>query len=472
MIYFKDVRDRPAYCASHVVPLEELAGDLAVRRDHAQLRLGCPRRLQRHGGLRHRRRRCLPQDRARRQIMNSPAWRTQRSLAIITFDEDAQDGQHPAQRVPTIVLGSQGVRRGATDATRYTHYSMLRTVEAALGTGHAHRQRPLCARLRPTSSTPGEGVACGRSRATVSASGGPAGSRRGCRHGGRADGCADPRPRRSSRPPPRPASRSAGWPTSPATPSPRWTSPPARRARRSRPASARGRSSPPRTARPSTSPTAAPTPSPRSTRPPASPGTPDPGRPRPLGTGGHAQTARPCTWPTAARARSPRWRPRRGGPGGSGGQPIPVGRDPRAIALTPDGATAYVLNWLSGTVTPITTATDRPGRPDRRRLLPGGLRLLARSGHARTSRASARDYGDPDQHRDQPPGPRAAGRLRPGRAGGDQHRPLRGRRELRRRSPGSGGPTGDPRRLLSGGDRGQRQHRATSSTPSTRRSPR
>lgn len=29
MLYFQDVRDNPSYCASHVVPLEELNGDLA-----------------------------------------------------------------------------------------------------------------------------------------------------------------------------------------------------------------------------------------------------------------------------------------------------------------------------------------------------------------------------------------------------------------------------------------------------------
>jgi len=69
------------------------------------------------------------------QIMNSPAWRTQRSLAIITFDEDATDGQRPAQRVPTLVVASQGVRPGYSDPARYTHYSLLRTVEAALGLG-------------------------------------------------------------------------------------------------------------------------------------------------------------------------------------------------------------------------------------------------------------------------------------------------------------------------------------------------
>ena len=45
-------------------------------------------------------------------IMASPAWRTQRSLAIITFDEDAYDHEHPAQRVATLVLGSAGVRAG------------------------------------------------------------------------------------------------------------------------------------------------------------------------------------------------------------------------------------------------------------------------------------------------------------------------------------------------------------------------
>ena len=65
----------------------------------------------------------------------SPAWTAQPSLAIITFDEDAQDFQHPAQRVPTIILGSAGVRQDYASTVRYTHYSLLRTIEAALGLG-------------------------------------------------------------------------------------------------------------------------------------------------------------------------------------------------------------------------------------------------------------------------------------------------------------------------------------------------
>ena len=63
--------------------------------------------------------------------MRSPAWRTQRSLAIITFDEDAQDDQHPAQRVADDRPGLGGRPAGLRDPpVRYTHYSLLRTIEA------------------------------------------------------------------------------------------------------------------------------------------------------------------------------------------------------------------------------------------------------------------------------------------------------------------------------------------------------
>ena len=45
------------------------------------------------------------------------------------------------------------------------------------------------------------------------------------------------------------------------------------------------------------------------------------------------------------------------------GPPIPVGQGPRAIAITPDGKTAYVASWQGGTVTPIATATNTAGTP-------------------------------------------------------------------------------------------------------------
>jgi YVTN family beta-propeller protein len=48
---------------------------------------------------------------------------------------------------------------------------------------------------------------------------------------------------------------------------------------------------------------------------------------------------------------------------GTPGKPITVGDGPVAIAITPDGKTAYVVNQGSGTVTPIATATNTPGKP-------------------------------------------------------------------------------------------------------------
>jgi YVTN family beta-propeller protein len=45
------------------------------------------------------------------------------------------------------------------------------------------------------------------------------------------------------------------------------------------------------------------------------------------------------------------------------GNPITVGSGPDAIAITPNGQTAYVVNGGSGTVTPITIATGTAGTP-------------------------------------------------------------------------------------------------------------
>lgn len=66
-------------------------------------------------------------------IFNSPAWTKQRSLLIITWDEDAADGQTDLQKIPTLVLGSAGtVKQGFSTSQRYTAYSLLRTIEGAL----------------------------------------------------------------------------------------------------------------------------------------------------------------------------------------------------------------------------------------------------------------------------------------------------------------------------------------------------
>ncbi len=45
------------------------------------------------------------------------------------------------------------------------------------------------------------------------------------------------------------------------------------------------------------------------------------------------------------------------------GTPITVGSEPSSVAITPDGATAYVMNLASSTVTPIDIATNSAGSP-------------------------------------------------------------------------------------------------------------
>ncbi|MFF7636491.1 alkaline phosphatase family protein [Kitasatospora sp. NPDC008050] len=64
-------------------------------------------------------------------ILSSPAWTTQKSLLILTWDEDSSQ---PDNQVAAIVDGSQGtVPAGTTSTSRYDHYSTARTIEAALG---------------------------------------------------------------------------------------------------------------------------------------------------------------------------------------------------------------------------------------------------------------------------------------------------------------------------------------------------
>ena len=45
------------------------------------------------------------------------------------------------------------------------------------------------------------------------------------------------------------------------------------------------------------------------------------------------------------------------------GRPIKIGAIPAAIAITPDGRTAYIADGNHRAVIPVSTATNTPGRP-------------------------------------------------------------------------------------------------------------
>lgn len=68
-------------------------------------------------------------------ILNSPAWKNQRSLLILTWDESSPpDPSNGSNHVATVLVGSQGaIRAAAVSSVPHTHYSVARTIESALG---------------------------------------------------------------------------------------------------------------------------------------------------------------------------------------------------------------------------------------------------------------------------------------------------------------------------------------------------
>ncbi len=128
-VYFDDIRNTTARCSSHDVPYSALAGDLAststtpnfafitpnlcddmhdcaVSTGDAWLKSNVP------------------------QILSSPACASGTCLLILTWDEDdGSSGNH----VLTIFAGPGAKTGGFTSSTNYTHFSLLRTVEAIFG---------------------------------------------------------------------------------------------------------------------------------------------------------------------------------------------------------------------------------------------------------------------------------------------------------------------------------------------------
>jgi YVTN family beta-propeller protein len=351
MLYFKDVRDRPAYCAAHVVPLEELGQDLQTTATTPNFAWVAPNDCTDMEGCGIAAGDAFLKTELT-QIMSSPAWRTQRSLAIITFDEDATDGEHPAQHVPTLVIASQGVRPGYTDPARSTHYNLLRTVEAALGLGTLTANdlyAPAFNNIFKTNQTLSPERTVGSTTPARLASTQP--------------DPAPPSPPRTSTARFLAAAAKARQPVA-------WVANYASNSVSPVDLTTRA-AGPPIPVGPGPQAIAA-TPNDATvyvadslsdTVTPIAAGTGQAGRPIRVGAAPWALAITPdgktlyvaddgsaTVTPIDTATNEP-------------GRPIPVGRDPRAIAMAPNGRTAYVLNWLSGTVTPIVTATDQPGRP-------------------------------------------------------------------------------------------------------------
>ena len=124
-VYYDDVRTNPAQLAN-VVPASQLAADLASAQTTPGFGWITPNMLDdMHDGtvaqgdtwLSHQ----IP------ALLAAPAWTEQRSLLLITWDEDDNS---PGNRVATIVVSDE-VPAGFRSAVAYNHYSLLRTIEVA-----------------------------------------------------------------------------------------------------------------------------------------------------------------------------------------------------------------------------------------------------------------------------------------------------------------------------------------------------
>jgi acid phosphatase len=126
-VYYNDLRSNPVQLAN-VVPYSQLAADLASAQTTPAFGWITPNMLHdMHDGT-------VAQGDAWLSneipvLLAAPAWTQQRSLLVITWDED---DNAPGNRVPTLVI-ADGVPAGFQSSAPYNHYSLLRTVEAAWG---------------------------------------------------------------------------------------------------------------------------------------------------------------------------------------------------------------------------------------------------------------------------------------------------------------------------------------------------
>ena len=128
-MYYPGVTDDKDHCAAHVVPLTQLAADLKSA-------AGLPDYVFISPNLCNDMHDCPVAtgdawlSRQVPKILGSPAFTTQNSLLVITWDEDEDEGGN--NTVPTIFAGP-AARTAYKSHRRYSHYSLLRTIESQWG---------------------------------------------------------------------------------------------------------------------------------------------------------------------------------------------------------------------------------------------------------------------------------------------------------------------------------------------------
>ena len=129
-IYFNDIRTNTPRCQSHVVPYAQLATDLQSTATTPNYAFITPNMCDdMHDCAVGTADSWLQQQVP--SILSSPAFTKQRSLLVVTWDESDSSATN---QVPLIVVGS-GITAGFSSSAGYNHYSLLHTIESALGVG-------------------------------------------------------------------------------------------------------------------------------------------------------------------------------------------------------------------------------------------------------------------------------------------------------------------------------------------------
>ncbi len=126
-LYYSDIINNPSRCQSHVVPFSQMAIDLRSVQTTPNYAFITP-------NLCNDMHNCsiatgdawLAQNVP--TILQSKAFTTQNSLLVITWDEGYVGDNHVA-----AVLAGSAIKNGYSSASPYTHYSILRTIEASWG---------------------------------------------------------------------------------------------------------------------------------------------------------------------------------------------------------------------------------------------------------------------------------------------------------------------------------------------------
>src|SRR5882762_7402141 len=127
-VYYNDIRTNASRCQSHVVPFTQLTTDLQSASSLPAFSWITPNMCNdMHDCSIATGDTWLSQKIP--SILSSPAFTTQNSLLILTWDEDDFSGNN---RVDAVLAGSQ-VKKAYASNVSYNHYSILSTVEAAWG---------------------------------------------------------------------------------------------------------------------------------------------------------------------------------------------------------------------------------------------------------------------------------------------------------------------------------------------------